>query len=41
MEERDWKGGRGQMRNRKKALTRKGKIMVALAVVITFVFVTR
>lgn len=27
------------MRNRKKALTRKGKIMVALAVVITFVFV--
>lgn len=39
MEERDWKGGRGQMRNRKKALTRKGKIMAALAVVITFVFV--
>lgn len=27
------------MRNRKKALTRKGKIMAALAVVITFVFV--
>ena len=39
MEEREWKGGRGQMRNRKKALTRKGKIMAALAVVITFVFV--